>query len=594
MSYIDIVEEMNEFEKHIETNMEKYEKLRKKVIEILGESDYDGLYNFFKGLLGNNELTYLIIMSRRCLVLCQIFIIFIIVDKCHLNKMLIILSDKAIPYYADRLNGKIGVADDILIHGRTIRNIHKLLKMINRNGIKIHIFGYKKDVDLDCMPDELKEITTVRGEEYKTEWRKLSNKIVKCIYASNVPYTSFVTSYFQYDSKNILDKIKNRKDIICIDNTDMSQKEQGLKSWYCYEEIKNEKFPVFEKLLLAKGIRIYWNNYIEKLTVIPYVFIKCMKLEDANQLFKILSDNMPEKYRSVKDILGKGYEDKDINNSLTAYKMRLLTCLFSRIYWLDFLRRHEIEEMYSTDVDTMEKSFGKEIAEEIIHMENEELIELLSVNINISKCSEHLDTELAGMFEKCKKDGKKESMKRCFHKAWYEDECKALKREERGQGISVDYFVDCMEDNLSRKQEILANLINIWDMGIAAANYVVDKADNYIACYNTSGEQSYRIIIEKYPNVFQSLIAVSKLLRKSDIKGDMSFEQYRQDILVELLNELHEDQEIEDYEDLKNIIESEGGYLNSWNQIEIIEYAEKLDTRKNQEDIVINFINNKI
>ena len=585
---------MNEFENHIKANQVKYEKLRKKITEILGEADYYGLYNFFKGLLSNTELTYLIIMSRRCLVLCQIFIIFIIADKCHLNEKLIVLSDKAIPYYANKLKGKIAIADDILIHGRTIRNIYKLLNKLNKEEMETSIFGYKKDIDLDCMSDELKAITTVCSEEYKTEWRKLSNKIVKCIYASNVPYTSFVTSYFQYDNKSILDKIKGKKEIKCIDNAEVSQKEQGLNSWYCYEETEIEQFPLFEKLLLSKGVRLYWNDNIEKLTIIPYVFIKRISLEDARELFYKLSASIPSKYKAINDILKEEYEDKYINNTLIAYKMRLLTCLFSRGYWEDFLKRHKLDDIYSIDVDTMDKSFGKEITQEIISMKDEELAEILKIELDISVCSEQIEMKLMELFKKCKGGKKADNIKRYFHKAWYEDECRALENEERSQGVSIDYCIEYLEKDLSERQEVLASLVNIWDMGIAAANYAVDKMGNYVACYNTPGEQSYRIIIENYPYVFRSLISVSKLLRKSDVKDDRSFEQYRQDVLIDLLDELHKDQEIEDYEDLKNIIKSEKGYLNPWNQIEIIECAEKLDLRKNQKDIVVNFINNNI
>lgn len=578
---------MEILKKEMEEHQDMYEHLRSDIKSILGEEDFKGIYGFFLKLLTNQTMNYLIFMSRRCLVLCQIFIIFILLDDCKLNEKLIIMSDKAIPYYGKKMKGKIAIADDILIHGRTIGNIYKLLKEYNIN-LPIQIFGYKKDTA--PLKAELQNITKVESIECKSEWRDLSNKIVRCIYASNVPYTSFVTAFFQYGNNDFLNKLKDIESIQIIKNTDESQEQEGLSSFYCYEN--DDKF--LNSLALAKGIRLYWNKHIEKLTIIPYVFIRRLTLKDANCIFEQVASNLPTKYQPLINMLREKDENQSIDDALTAYKMRVLTCLFSRLYWLDFVQRYNLQQAYNVDVDTLEKSFGPEIAEIITNFKLDEMSNLLTLEFVINDSKEQLEKKSSEIWENCMEGNSKECLRKFFQKVWYEDECRAIKGIERCEGLSIDYLLECLENNAEHRQEILAVLVNIWDMGIAAANYTIDSVHESIACYNTPGEQSYRIILEKYPYLFIYLIAVSKLLRNEDAKNEDSFETFRTKFLLELLDMLHKDHEIKDYKDIEEIIVSEQGYLNAWNQISIINRAKEHDSRKNQLELVYEFINKRL
>ena len=587
MSYLSIADEMKKFKKEIEDHQEIYEGLRFDIKSILGEDDFKGLYAFFLKLLTNAAIEYLIFMSRRCLVLCQIFIIFILLDDCKLNEKLIVLSDKAIPYYGRKMKGKVAIADDILIHGRTIGNVYKLLKEYNKN-LQVQIFGYTKDTA--PLKAELQSITSVESIESKSEWRNLSNKIVRCIYASNVPYTSFVTAFFQYGNNDFLNTLRNIESVHIIENTDESQRYEGLCSFYCYE--KDNKF--LSELTLEKGIRLYWNKHIEKLTIIPYVFIRRLTLKDANCIFEQVASNLPAKYQSLIEILKERSENQRIDDTLTTYKMRVLTCLLSRLYWLDFLQRHNLQQIDSVDVDTLEKSFGQEIAEIIINIKLEEVTKLLTMEFKVLDGNEQLEKKSCEIWGKCCEGKSKERLRKFFQKVWYEDECRAKKGVERCEGLSIDYLLICLENNEEHRQKILAILVNIWDMGIAAANYTVDSVHGSVACYNTPGEQSYRIILENYPYLFMYLIAASKLLRNEDAKNNEEFGVFRTNFLLDLLEILHKDQEIKDYEGIEEIIRSEQGYLNAWNQISVINRAKKGDSRKNQLELVYDFINKRL
>ena len=592
MGYLEVLDGMDNLKKEVLNNREENEILRSNVRGILGEADYIGIYNFFLELL-NSDYSFIILMSRRCLVLCQIFIIFFILDDKNLIGEVKILSDKAVPLCYDQINGKVAIVDDIIIHGRTIKKICRFV-CSNCVGIEdIRIHGYKMDVETNCLEDEFKAITRASSQAYKSEWRNLSNKIVRCIFASNVPYTSFVTSYFQYKNRSILDRVLALSGRHISVDDEMTQIDEGLESHYFYE-VTATNYAVFESLSLEKVIRLYWNKNIEKLTIIPYVFVKKLSLEDAGRLFDEIAKKIPSQKAVMKEVFAKVSDNNDVNDALISYKMRLLTCLLSRLYWLDFSARNGIEKC-SIDIDTLEKSFGCDVAKELAEVTDlSGMSDLLNLQFQVSVVKESVDDKLDSFLQKVSGLSMAESLKSYFHKAWYDDELRAKNKEDRHQGITMERVLEWLDGIGYSRHDILTRLVNIWDTGIAAGNFAVDEKRQFVGCFNTGGEQSYRVILEEYPFIMESLIKVSKLVRKGDVKENETIEQYRTRLLISLLDKLKSAKDFEGYEDIKNIIEYEEGYLNAWNQVVLIDRAleRNKESAKEFKYLVNDFIDN--
>lgn len=594
MGYFSSSERLKAFQAEVIKEKENYILLQEKVKEILKEDNYEGIYNYFYGIL-TSDYDFIILMSRRCLVLCQIFLAFFVLDGQLLDSDCIALSDQAIPYYRKRMCGqKVVIVDDILIHGRTVSNTYDLLYRYCKMT-KPEIRVYMADTDIDCLRDEVRKAMKAECVGYKGEWRNLSNKIVKCIYASNTPYTSFVTAFFEYASSNLFEQIRNIKELHIEDNTELMQEACGLKSYYCYEDTVVRE-PLFETLSLGECVRIYWNKDISKLTVIPYVFVRSMDVKTTQQILDRIREVLPEQTRHMKTILGEEDECVKDKELLLEYKMRLITCIMSNLYWKKFTERYQLPSASYMDVDTLEKSFGGAVAKELQMLFEQEFGELRHLESSIPSGDGKVEAELSEILDTVCDNGRevgcKDLMKRYFQKAWYLDECRAQHEEERMSGLPLESFMECAEGHKIHPQMMFMNLVNSWDTGIAAANYAVANQGSHVACFNTPGEQSYKIILEKYPYLMSVLIYVSKIIKKYDNGKVLSPEEYavyREKKLIELLDRFHEVYVLEDYDDIKGIISQEKGYLNAWNQVGVFRAYMQQDLNQD-EGLVRDFI----
>lgn len=574
MGYFGNQERLDEFRKEILKEKEHYRRLQVKVTSLLQEGHYEAIYGFFHRLI-SSDYAYVFLMSRRCLVLCQIFVAFFVLDDRMPDSSTKVLSDQAIPYYRKKMRGcKVAIVDDILIHGRTVSHVYDLLKSYC-GGTTPDIPVYMADTDIDCLRDEVREAVIPDCVAYKGEWRNLSNKIVNCIYASNVPYTSFVTAMFQYKSPAILDALLKSGAFIIEENTEYTQKSCGLSSYYCYERAE-EKLPLFQDLSMGESIRIYWNEDISKLTVIPYVFVRSMEIDAAQQVFDKITEQLPDYMVHIKAALQESDEsDSEAGMLLLEYKMRLLTSIMSNLYWNMITEKYQLESEYYTDVDTLDKSFGEEIADELQLLLHGKLCDkLCQLNCGIVSCQVIVEEELEHVLDElCNNAGSGncgDLIKLYFQKTWQLDEHRAKDGKDRMHGLPLESFVNCAQKHKVASQQILMNLVNSWDTGIAAANYAVGFKGRSISCYNTPGEQSYKITLEKNPYLMYSLIYMSKAMRKGDEESDEAYEIYRMNKLIELLDCYHHAHPLEDYEDIKDIIIQEKGYLNAWNQTKVL------------------------
>ena len=593
MEYFVFPDRESQFREEVMAEKKSMKSLQKSIQELLKEAEYDGIYSFFEEVL-SYEYDYIILMSRRCLVLYQIFMLFFILDEKNFSSSATVLSDHAFPFYYKQMQGKkIAIVDDILIHGRTISNLYDtIIKYCPTISPTIHI--YMSDLNNNCLRDEIKKNMHSFCVAYQDEWRNLSNKIVNCIFVSNTPYTSFVTAFFQYNSYNLLTDLKQIPSLSIIENTDYTQNLWDTKSFFCCENNWNKK-NIFSSLSLGECIRIYWNSKVHKLTVIPYVFIKNIKIDQSQTVFKEIADVLPDTFVKIKEIFLENSIEDEEERLLISYKMRLLTCILSNLYWRNFKERFQLKYDYYIDIDTLDKSFGIAIANELQEILFADLGGLCNFEFDIKKISDDNDSFKDILNDVCNSNSNvaiepQNFLKRYFQKAWYEDERLASIGQDRHPGLLIEQFMDSAKNIIPNNYQVLSYLVNAWDIGVATANYAVDKRKSVVGCFVTPGEQSYKLILEEYPFIMSSLIFVSKLIQPEDAKKDnFQFEKYRETKLLELLDIFKKKYILHDYEDIKNIICDNHGYLGSWDQVSVIREAIKRDCIQD-DNIVKEFI----
>lgn len=573
------------------SEMDVYRRNEQKIYESVEETlgvDFDGIYAFFSKIL-EGEFDYIVLMSRRCQVLHQLFRIIFEYDNKFVNTKAVILSDKALPFYWDKIEvgDRIAVLDDIIVHGRTISEIYDIVNNSNKN-VEIKLFSYEADQDMDCISQEAQKNLTVFYTAGTNEWRKLSGKIVDCIQVSNVPYTSFVTSFFQYKVPTILNAIKNIPDLQITKVEDAVQVGQKQHSYFIQEQ--NWKKPdIFSSLSLGECIRIYWNEITEKLTVIPYVFIRTLSEENASEVYKSVEKALPEEFKNTKNILRKEYSSKDLEKSLKEYKMRILTCILSNYYWDDFRYRYQLPKPEYVDIDTLKEGYGETVGEELCAIKKDNIDSLLQLSFPYKQEFLENFSETESILEEVVSAQKNGWMKRFFFKAWLNDEKRAEQRKGRAQGVTVDYFLKVAERLDEKRNEVLAWLINSWDVGTVTANFSVDRMRNIIGCCNTPGEQSYKIILENNPIVMRSLITVSNMITKEMAKrANKAYEEYREQLLLELLDQFRTKEQLDDYAEIEQIVRMSRGYMNAWDQPQVLNYVAQnyMDVNVIKEDFI--------
>ncbi len=573
---------------------EKIIAIRDNVSSLLKE-DYSELYRFFKSI-SDTEYDYIILMSRRCLVLYQLFML-ISEDLSDSER---IISNQAIPYYREELRGKrVAVVDDILIHGRTVSAVYRLLEQYCGAAYQPDIWVYMASVKIDCVEEDVRSRIQSFCVAYTGEWRNLSNRIISAIISSNIPYTSFVESYFYHNRFSLLNQIQELKAVSLIENTDFIQEQCGIKAFYCYEKTPDRK-NIFTSLSLKECIRIYVNENGQDFVMIPYVFTKAFAIPNVQHMFEALGECLPDSMRSVRNILCGRSAGTTEDTGLIEYKMRLVTCILSNLYLRGFIERYQLYQEKYLDTDTLAKSFGKKIAQEINLLFEENVETLLNFKydadaVDVTDADSDLKETLRAVLsnEQQNRYIERNILKNYFLKAWYEDERRARSSEERFCGLLLETFMSAAKEAEIAEDDIFRMLINSWDTGIATANYLVSPENRYVGCFNSPGEQSYKIILEKYPFIMYSLIFVSKNITYEGKQGKEEFERRRTALVLALLDAFQEKYTLEDYSDIANIIRNERGYLGSWNQSGILQNARKHDTIKD-DDLVLSFMEEKL
>lgn len=204
-----------------------------------------------------------------------------------------IITNRALPLIKKRLKNefcKVIVADDIIIHGRSIREVYGELAAVCPD-LEILLVSYARDIHGVNACEDIMEKVHSRYLMKSHEWRELSDEITSIFYMSGRPYISYLP-YFSLDAEWNSLKIKLwGKDFLSIQNEDM--KEYGTEA-YMYV---GEQMGIFQKLPCCKicAIRFYYYSKVDHLIMVPYFCMSVMKEKALEELSDFFRTNYFEK-----------------------------------------------------------------------------------------------------------------------------------------------------------------------------------------------------------------------------------------------------------------------------------------------------------
>lgn len=553
--------------KEIPQRTNKWELLIIKLKEIFKEYFYE-LYDFFLDIM-KADYDYKFLIARRCLVLYEIFFtIFEYLDE-NVEIKGEILSDRIIPEMKDSLFEKrVLLIDDILIHGRRVNAVHdSLMDIIKCEEVDMRV--YMATTDKKCMRDDIlmKVQFTELAEGWK--WKSLSDAIVRAIYVSNMPYTSFVPAInWENEEKGLM----NFEQKLFINSTSVGQKIEGCISKVLINQ--HNRNNLFCVLSYKECIRIYKSKVRPGVLLIPYCFTRAIRADKIDEFFIAFSEHI-SLLPTIAHVLKKGNLTWDWN----VYRMNLLNALLSQLVGIQILRDNYIG---MHDYNTLAKSFGENIA-----------LEFLKINCNIAdkilgdtynELKEYIsndfkeEEELENIYKRIFLD-ERETLEKKYEKYLYEnrilDEKFAVHQKDRLTGLSIDFiYKSCLDKKMYN--DIVVCLIKGMDTGCASVSYKLSKDKEAYVSVIQCGEQSYRIILERYSEVIRYMI----VLEENNLQA-MDFVEY-----LENNNVLTFDQSKE----IRNFYNYNDQSLENCNVVEILENSE-FWTIPNVKEAYIQFIN---
>ena len=550
------------FKEMICKEAQEIEKLECVVVSILDEN-YHALYGYFCDIL-ENPAEIKILRARRCQVLFQIFMpIILFREKDSLTPRGLFISDNALEKYHEELKCKSWILiDDILIHGRGLQNIYeKLDEKYEKTEPGVFVHFKNKNADLRIFDKCINKTFEV----FEWEWKKLSCQLVNLIYASTSPYISFVGSYI--GEGFVFEEDRYKDSFIVKNNTNRKQLEYNLQSYVLFEKKGIPKF--FEQLGYDSCLRIYLNEELNKVTWIPYIFLKNQSKEIFEKIVKFLQANIGG-HKLQNTLLELSEKDKYSSEDGLAYRFRLLNALLNHIYGLYIWKKYDnLLQPMIFDVGAFSVCYGEDIAWEFEKLRYEDISQIsdeVISDLDFNAICIEEDEELLRAWKRSENKGI-DLNERCamyFFMNWDIDEKLAIRNKKRKQGLSNALFYDSV-NNLDR-HEMSACQLNCWDSGSASCR--IGVKNNIIVPYLAAGEQSFKYILEKFTEIIKEMIYAynSSTSGKSKKTGrELAYRVYEN--FVKQQN-IYSEAEIKIF---KEFVENNIGNLNAWALPEILE-----------------------
>lgn len=497
--------EMKAMEIHVDRDLaylkqkKIYIEKQRCAVERILDDKFDMVYDFFYAVLVSKK-RYKILRARRCQVLFYIFYPIILLEEEELKANGIFISHNSmIKHKESILNSSALLVDDILIHGRGLKQIYEILDE-NYEHENITTFVLYQSKDAKKTDKRFWEKVRCIREVFDWEWVELSCQFVNMIYASTSPYISFVGSYVKFGNGkyNICES-----SFLVHDNTNDAQKQQGEKAIVLYE--KNGMLPFFTRLSYDCCLRIYENEEVEKATYIPYVFLKNFDVKTIKKLFGWICEKInSHKIAIIQADLLKNFDSKEGNE----YQTMLFVALINQIYGL-YLQNKYLGVLNGAIVDNIALSiiYGTEIAEELCHITYEDIQPVLFEKMpDIYEDNGEEDSELKQIWDNLNSEIRNSNigdLSLFFYKNRMIDEERADKLLERKIGLTVGYFYNTTP--IENWHIMSSGQLSKWDSGVASC-CVHENKGQLVASYNAAGEQSFRYVLDKFSSIMNELI----------------------------------------------------------------------------------------
>ena len=222
------------------------EIIRKNILRYLPQEQINDICDFVEELY-LMEYDLLILMARK------FFNFFFVFHDLNCEKYMkmgipfqhekIIITNNAIPVLKPDIQkgdySRIIIADDIIIHGRTISDLYEQLLHIAPKHTMILLESYGRKKEKSIFLEQLEDKIHVRYYLEEQKRKALSDQIVRTFYMSGRPYIAYVPCfYIELPHRQLIDAWKKEKEEF-YDISSLDMKNMNLYAYsYAGRELK--------------------------------------------------------------------------------------------------------------------------------------------------------------------------------------------------------------------------------------------------------------------------------------------------------------------------------------------------------------------
>ncbi len=286
---------------------ERLQKLKKRMLDRVSDRTYYGLIDYVGGIY-SGDYDVVVTMARK---FSNLYLALLPLARKeyfgHFEDLRrqrekqesasLVISDRALDVILADIKKKkdktrfkrIRIADDIIIHGTSMRNIKSRLEAAFKEAgvtdFVVDITAYGVNLSgLELGEDEIK--WEYAGERFTSgSWRYLSGEIVDILYIMGQPYTSYVpNATILMDSPTGIKIGDYIKDSNLYEITDASMKRNNCRAYVWAKKGENE----FE---ICETCRIYEFEELREYILVPMVSIHPINEEIMKAYISVLEEN---------------------------------------------------------------------------------------------------------------------------------------------------------------------------------------------------------------------------------------------------------------------------------------------------------------
>lgn len=509
---------------------------KKKLLRRISEETYQDLLNYI-GKIYLADYNVKILMARKFSNLFFALLPFAIQEEGNRRKHIyakkftetfpVIISNRALPMLKAKIQEgnckRILLADDIIIHGRTLEQMYELIeswfKEANIKDYEIKVYAYAESNDGFLKKMKFADTREVCHKCSTGEWRAISNMIVDIFYLLGVSYTSYVPNITINKTSKLAKKITEKVELdksVFSPQISADMKRNHVKGYvYIEEESRVPNFAV------SCSIRLYDYDDLGEYVLVPMVMLNPIKSDNLDKCLESINQFINGQ---LWNSLTRVAED-DIRYRLLVY---VVSALFGWKFAMDVLDVPASEIVYEQQEEVtnfshvvLKKSNEVNNFQETVNRKWDGLKEIFTPIKDLDKITkdEKDFNELAGIFitninefVKSKQSYEGENSKKLVGKFLYlngqldEQKCKDTKDNKEQNsiddskrliGFPVYRFSNIMGDI---KQDFIKAILYAIDFG--KGSIVSKKLEKNNAIYFLSvihaGEQNYKYYENEY------------------------------------------------------------------------------------------------